>query len=58
MNIISSFVKISKIKIFADHATLHKTIETVEECDNLQTDLVFIYHWYNLWLIKLNPSKY
>ena len=54
INDISSVVKNSKIKIFADDMTLYKAIE---DCEGLQTDLDSICHWCNLWQMKLNPSK-
>ena len=57
INDISGVAKNSTIKIFADDVALYKTIETVEDCKGLQTDLDSICHWCKMWQMKLNPSK-
>ena len=53
---ISSIVN-TEVKIFADNVTWYKTIRSTEDCEALQTNLVSICHWCNLWQMKLNPSK-
>ena len=57
INDISSVVKNSDIKIFADDVTLYKTIRSTEDCEALQADLDSICDWCNLWQMRLNPSK-
>ena len=48
----------SKVKIFADDVTLYATVQTSQDYQILQTDLVSISCWCNIWQLKLIVKYY
>ena len=56
INDISSVVR-SKIKMFADDVTLYTTVQTNEDCKQLQNDLDSVSSWCDCWQMKLHPLK-
>jgi len=57
INEISSVVKNSKIKIFADDVSVYTNISSVDDCLQLQGDLSHIYKWAVNWQLTLSPCK-
>ena len=58
-NDISSAVNVSsKMKSFAADVTLYATMQTAQDYQILQTDLVSISCWCNIWQLKLIVKYY
>ena len=48
----------SKICLYADDVLLYSTINSVEDCYNLQEDLNTLNKWSQTWKMTFNTSKY
>ncbi len=48
---------ICPIKLFADDAKLFQSVETVEQCEQIQRDLDSLQHWANKWQLRFHPKK-
>ena len=57
VNDLSSVVKNSSIKMFADDLTLYRDVASVDDCHMLQWDLSQVYEWSVCWLLRLHPGK-
>ena len=57
VNDVSSVVKHSSIKMFADDLTLYRDVASVDDCCLLQQDLSQVYEWTVRWLLRLHPGK-
>ena len=47
----------SKIRLYADDVLLYSTINSVEDCYNLQEDLNTLNKWSQTWKMIINTSK-
>ena len=47
----------NKIKLYADDVLLYSTINSLDDCHQLQADLNTLEQWANRWRIVFNPSK-
>lgn len=47
----------SMIRMFADDCVIYRKINNVSDNTSLQTDLLSLQDWCNLWLMELNPNK-
>ena len=55
---ITSVVKSSSLKIFADDVSIYAKVPLIDDCLKLQEDLFHIYQWSVLWQMTLNPHKF
>ena len=47
----------SKIRLYADDVLLYSTINSIEDCYNLQENLDTLNRWYQTWKMTFNVSK-
>ena len=47
----------SQIKLFADDTKIYRPIQTIEDTETLQQDLITLGHWSSDWLLKFNAEK-
>ena len=47
----------NKIKLYADDVLLYSTINSLDDCHQLQADLNTLEQWANRWRMVFNPSK-
>ena len=45
------------IKLFADDAKIYRTVNSMEDCDDLQKDLLEMENWAKQWQMKFHPNK-
>ena len=57
VNNLSSVVKHSSIKMFANDLILYRDVASVDDCRLLQQDLSQVYEWTVRWLLHLHPGK-
>ena len=58
INDLSTNIKNSVVRLFADDYILYKSIQTHNDCARLQNDLHALEQWEKTWLMKFNPTKY
>ena len=46
-----------KVKLYADDVLIYTTINTVEDCHRLQSDLITLEQWASKWNMVFNPTK-
>jgi len=46
-----------KIKLYADDVLIYSTINTVDDCHKLQSDLITLEQWVCKWNMVFNPAK-
>ena len=47
----------SKIQLYADDVLLFSTVDTLEDCKQLQLDLDNLETWAKIWQMEFNPDK-
>ena len=57
VNDITSAVKNSYVKLYADDLSVFRVINNTCDAKLLQNDLEYIYQWANLWQLKINFDK-
>ena len=57
INDISSYVKSSTIRLFADDCLLYKNITSINDSESLQSDLKSLKKWSDHWLLRFNTDK-
>jgi hypothetical protein len=57
INDIPSYLKYSKIMMYADDAKIYLPVNDIQDCDKLQKDLNYIIQWSEMWKMKLNVAK-
>ena len=57
VNNITSVIKSSSIKLFADDVSVYAEVSSVDDCNRLQDDLSSIYNWSIKWQLTLNLRK-
>ena len=45
------------MKLYADDVLIYTTINTVEDCHRLQSDLITLEQWASKWNMVFNPTK-
>ena len=46
-----------KVKLYTDDVLIYTTINTVEDCHRLQSDLITLEQWASKWNMVFNPTK-
>ena len=47
----------SKVRMYADDTLVYNVINTIDDCVQLQNDLLLLERWANIWQMQFNPSK-
>ena len=47
----------TNIRIFADDIKIWRSMNSEEDCDILQKDIIYLHHWRNSNLMKFHPDK-
>ena len=47
----------SKVRMYADDTLLYNVINKIDDCIQLQHDLLTLEEWANVWQMQFNPAK-
>ena len=48
----------SKVRIYADNTPVYNVINSIDDCIQLQNDLLLLERWASTWQMQINPSKH
>ena len=48
----------SKVRIYADNTLVYNVVNSIDDCIQLQNDLLLLERWASTWQMQINPSKH